>query len=236
MRILPTLLVLSLGAASMAAAPMNLVHGPAPQSDWPTRLDVTARVPAMGTKQVTVGYRLSCSGRSGDLSRMALELPEQVVEGRTVGPVSATFMLAGDGSVSSLQSPQAGDPSIAPFLRNAGLLFPPLPDGRVDVGETWTGRSVIHLGPGGVDKGASLPASVRLDGTYVFSGRTPSGMARVAVRLNEAAGEKVRVALTGEFVYDGAKQRVVSVRLAGQLKVRRIVWITVPVELLVSAP
>lgn len=223
-------------ALSAHAQTVNLSYAPAVGSTWTMSSRTVAKVPVLGTKTLELKYELTCTGTAGDNRRMKLHVPKTLdANGKPVGPVDATFVLTADGSVSSLQSPQLNDPQLGPLLRNVGMLFPKLPGGPVRVGATWTAREIMYL-PAATTKhrnkkAARLPSRVRLDGTFTFKRLDPQKGAVISVRLKEASGEPIRVALTGEGFYDPERHHGTDASISGTIKVRKLLmWVTVPVS------
>lgn len=235
LRTTSTLLVAAALAVSAAhAASADLSYGPAAGAAWSIRLETKVDVPLSGTKITKVTYDLSCSGNDGGDSQLALHMPATTIGQNSVGPVDATFALSPEGNVSRLQSAGLTNPSLAPLLRNVGLIFPRLPGGPVEVGAVWDEPTVIFISGGdgaATAKAPKLPPQIRLDGTYRLV-KVTGDTAEISMMLKEAAGEPIKVDLKGVLTVDLAAKRPGSSSLAGSLKVRKaLMTFTVPLTI-----
>jgi len=216
-------LSITMAVATAGAAPTELAYAPRQGSQWTSRFTITAKIPMSDTSTDTVLYRQTCRRRDGDLTQMTLHIAGEP-------EIDGTFTVDGDGSITNLVSGQLSDPAAKPYLLNLGLLlFPAMPGGAVDVGESWTARSALYLPPR-----ENMPERLRIDSTFTFKGMASGNRARVAVALRSASGEAAKVDVKGELLFDVAAGRVHSFTVQGELKVRKVVWWTVPVTISVT--
>jgi len=238
-------LVMFVFASSLAgAAGVNLSYNLQANSAWTMHSVIDAQVPMVGNKHLEADYDFSCSASDQDGATVSIHVPQVTSEGSTFGPVDANFRLASDGKVSKLSSDQLNDPQIGPLLKNVGMVFPKLPGNVVRAGASWSSLEVLYLPASGKkalapDMGsidlpetrASMPSSIRLNGTYKYLGTQKSGLEKISISFKEAGG-KIKVNLGGTCFYDPKVGFATSAKLKGNIKVKKFFkWFTIPVSI-----
>lgn len=229
-RPLTTASLLVLLTGSLLAAPLAY-RVPAGDA-FELQTTVEADVPMKGHIQMLA--TASCQVEAGGKWKQTIR---SSVPGKPEFVLSLGCTVAPDGRMSDFTGIDLSNPKMALVAKNASMGLPKLPDEDVQIGTSWEDERALSLPalpiPG-------VPETARLRSSYKVTGfgKSPAGKdtVTIAMTMNEAPGEKLKVSATGTFVVEAGTGKPVSSEFGGEAAIRVIIkTVKVPFKVSVRA-
>jgi len=171
------------------------------------------------TRKLTVEYKSVCkdSKNSRQIIEYFVDETQNPYYNKPIGPFKGQLAINENGLKPEISSTLKDDDYQGTFIKEYRFLFPPLPQGVVEVGKKWQWSSVLHL-PDDEHLGIESPLSFRSMDIYGVSKIleiSEDGLVQISVAITNTPfdgglGESLGLDLAGQMTFDSSKGRFIK--------------------------